>query len=450
MQYCCHLGGRAIDRGTSTPQSDHLGPCRVVGCSDFLGLLVTGVVLMATTPLAAWAAGFAITAQGAAAIGKSSAFTAQADDPSALFYNPAGIAQLRTAALLVGTSVIIPHTEYRPESSGAPAREDRQIFFPPYLYVTVPLGRTFTAGLGVFSPFGVGTEWPLDWDGRFQVTSISVRTTSINPTLAWRPAESVAVAAGVNVSVVNLKYRRALNLAAFGPTTPEGDVSLRGDARAVGFNGGILITPARWWRVGASLRSRLHAEVKDGHADFSVPAPLSGAFADGSIRTEVDLPPSLRLGVFLQPTPKWNVEFGAAWTGWSTIDRLTIEFANGLPADTTPFSWKNAMAYSLGTEYRWTSFRMRGGYTYDVTPIPDETVSPLLPDGNRQWWSVGVGTTGEWWSLDAAYQLILFDRVKANTFGTRFSSAAPPIDARANGSYRSHAHVVGVSAGYRF
>ena len=128
---------------------------------------MAGVVLFMATPRVAWAAGFAITAQGAAASGKSSAFTAQADDPSALFYNPAGIAQLRTAALLVGTSVIIPHTEYRPESAGVRDREDRQIFFPPYLYVTLPLGRTFTAGLGVFSPFGVGTEWPLDWDGRF-------------------------------------------------------------------------------------------------------------------------------------------------------------------------------------------------------------------------------------------------------------------------------------------
>jgi long-chain fatty acid transport protein len=146
----------------------------------------------------------------------------------------------------------------------------------------------------------------------------------------------------------------------------------------------------------------------------------------------------------------WNVEFDAVWTGWSTIDRLTVEFANGRPTDTTVFLWENAMAYSLGTEYRWASFRMRGGYTYDVTPIPDGTVSPLLPDGNRQWWSVGVGTTGERWSLDAAYQLILFDRVKANTFGSGFSSTVPPIDARANGHYWSHAHVVGVSAGYQF
>ncbi len=401
-------------------------------------------------PLVSWAAGFAITAQGAAASGKSSAFTAQADDPSALFYNPAGIAQLRTATLLVGTSVIIPQTEYRPESAGVPDREDPRVFFPPHLYVTIPLGKSLTAGLGVFSPFGVSTEWPLDWDGRFQVTSIAVRTTSINPTLAWRPAESVSVAAGVNVSFVSLEYRRALNLAAFGPGTPEGDVSLEGDARALGFNGGVLITPSPWWRIGASLRSRLHAEVKDGHADFSVPTPLSAAFADGPIRTEVDLPPSLRLGVFLQPTPMWNVEVDAVWTGWSTIDRLTVGFENGLPDATTPFSWENAMAYSLGTEYRWTAFRIRGGYTYDVTPIPDETVSPLLPDGNRQWWSVGVGTRGERWSLDAAYQLILFDRMKANTFGSGFGSAAPPIDARANGHYRSHAHVFGVSAGYQF
>jgi long-chain fatty acid transport protein len=148
--------------------------------------------------------------------------------------------------------------------------------------------------------------------------------------------------------------------------------------------------------------------------------------------------------------PAWNVEVDAAWTGWSTIDRLNIEFSNGLPPDRTDFLWGDSMTYSIGTEYRGSSVRARAGYTYDATPIPDGTISPLLPDGNRQWIAVGLGAERERWVVDGAYQLALFERTKDNAIGDRFNSTVPAIDARANGRYRTRAHVFGVSVAYRF
>ena len=96
------------------------------------------------------------------------------------------------------------------------------------------------------------------------------------------------------------------------------------------------------------------------------------------------------------------------------------------------------MAYSFGVEYRISPIvRLRGGYLYDFTPIPDDKANPLIPDVNRQGVSVGVGAGTDRWTLDAGYQFLLFRRVKENDFGDRFSSAVPPIDARANGLYRS-------------
>jgi long-subunit fatty acid transport protein len=86
---------------------------------------------------------------------------------------------------------------------------------------------------------------------------------------------------------------------------------------------------------------------------------------------------------------------------------------------------------------------------YDLTPIPDDRANPLIPDADRQGLSIGVGTSSERWTLDVGYQLLVFRRVKENDFGDRFSSTVPPVDARANGLYRSNAHVIGVSVGYR-
>jgi long-chain fatty acid transport protein len=261
----------------------------------------------------------------------------------------------------------------------------------------------------------------------------------------------MTTAVGIQYFQVKLAERRALNLATIVPGAGEGAVSLSGDAHALGFTGGLLIAPSPLWQVGVSYRSRVNAEVKHGWADFSVPPLFASSFPDGAIRTELTLPPSLRTGLLFRPRPDWNIEVDATWTGWSTIDRFEIQFADGLPPDVTTFGWHDAMAYSLGVEHRLSKgVRLRGGYLYDLTPIPDDKANPLIPDADRQGVSIGVSLMSGCWTVDAGYQLLLFRRVKENDFGSRFSSLVPPIDARANGLYRSIAHVIGVGVGYGF
>ncbi len=414
------------------------------------------------------AAGFAVTAQGAAASGKGGAFTAQADDPSAIYYNPAGISQLKTSEVLVGTTVILPDTDYSPLQTGLAVEEEPQTFFLPQLYVTAPIGRDLTAGLGLYTPFGVATDWPTDWDGRFQITYVGVQATMLTPTVSWQMSPTVAVAAGMNVAYVKLTERRQINLsrvgedAGFGPVpgNPEGAVEVEGDTVGLGYNLGTMIAPSDKWQIGLAYRSEVRADINDAQADFTIPAgPFTPFFPDGQAETTVTLPPSVRAGVLFRPTPQWNIEGEAIWTGWSTIDQLVIKFdpppaPPAVPPDTTPLLWDDAMAYGVGTQYEWSKFVVRGGYTLDYSPIPDSTVSPILPDGTRQWFSAGAGYKGSGWGADLGYHLILFHRVKDNQFGSNFSSAGAPgipaIDARANGTYRTVVHSVVLSVRYSF
>ena len=60
---------------------------RISKCGMALGL---GIALLGATG-SAQAAGFKVNEQGAKAMAMANAFTAQADDPSALYYNPAGL-----------------------------------------------------------------------------------------------------------------------------------------------------------------------------------------------------------------------------------------------------------------------------------------------------------------------------------------------------------------------
>lgn len=413
-------------------------------------VLVSGSIGIYVDPPSVLAAGFAITAQGAAGMSRSSAFTAQADDPSAVYYNPAGLSQLSWPTVLLGTSILRPHTGYEPASTGLPAEERERYYVLPHFYVTSPLGDRLTAGLGVFAPFGLSTKWPADWDGRFQVMDATISTATVNPVLAWRPVEWLTLAGGVHYSEVKLAQSRAVNLATVVPNGPEGSVSLSGDARALGYNGALLVIPSSRWQFGASYRSRANAEIDEGYADFTVPALFTTTFSDGPIQTEVTLPPSLRTGVLFRVSQTWNVEADVTWTGWSTIDQFEVRFANGL-SEVTTFGWHDAMTYSLGAEHLLSpGIRLRGGYLYDLNPIPDDKTNPVIPDADRQGVSVGVGAATDRWTLDVAYQFLFFERVKENDVGDRFSSTAPPVDARANGLYRSNAHVIGVSVEYRF
>jgi len=74
----------------------------------------------------------------------------------------------------------------------------------PYLYLIHSLPKGLTAGLGVFTPFGLSTDWPEDWDGRFQVTHVSVQAVTVNPTMAWNPLRWLAVGAGASASYVKI------------------------------------------------------------------------------------------------------------------------------------------------------------------------------------------------------------------------------------------------------
>jgi Long-chain fatty acid transport protein len=66
---------------------------------------------------------FRITSQSASATGQASAFAAQADDASAVYYNPAGMTQLRRLQFSAGTDLVGGGFSFR-SPSGATAHGD--------------------------------------------------------------------------------------------------------------------------------------------------------------------------------------------------------------------------------------------------------------------------------------------------------------------------------------
>jgi long-chain fatty acid transport protein len=110
----------------------------------------------------AHALGFRNPDQGLKATGRGEAFVATADDPSAIWYNPAGLTTLKGTHAYVGGYFIMPKTTVNlaPAAGGGTAETDDTIATLPQIYISTDFGfEKLRFGLGVNSPFGLSIDW---------------------------------------------------------------------------------------------------------------------------------------------------------------------------------------------------------------------------------------------------------------------------------------------------
>src|SRR5713226_8273207 len=163
----------------------------------------------------AFAGGLSVTEQGAAAAGKANAFAGEANDPSAIFYNPAGITQLPGTQVMIGTSIVYLDTVFRSGTTGESTQLQDQFPIVPHFYITHRFKQwdeRLSIGLGVFTPFGIVVDWPDTWQGRFDSTNARLRATIYNPVVAFQATKNLSVAAGFRYADVAAEFEQNFNI----------------------------------------------------------------------------------------------------------------------------------------------------------------------------------------------------------------------------------------------
>lgn len=375
--------------------------------------------LVALSAGAVHAAGFSIFEQGSKAMGMAGAFTAQADDPSLLFHNAGGLAFVEKRAFSVGATWI--HGT-KAEFEGAnpfpgesySAEQKKLSEFPPHLYYVQPINNIWKFGLGINSPFGLVTEWenPNQFAGRFISTKAALQAIDINPTIGWQITPTFGLGIGAIGRISSVELNRSIpQINPFTQTAVDvARLKLEGDfSEGYGFNVGILhkLNPSFSW--GLSYRSKITVDyegdaritqVPSGSAQFDAILRSRLPFdRDLPVETSIEFPDVASLGLAFGITPNVLLETDFNYTGWSSFDELPITFTGGagnaLPSQVIPQNWDDAYNYRAGL--RWNASptsQWRIGYVFDETPQPEEAVSPLLPDADRNGITLGYGHTG--------------------------------------------------------
>jgi len=392
-------------------------------------------------------AGFALIQQGTAAMGQGNAFVAEASDASAIFYNPAGLNQLKRAQVYQGLFLNYPDREF--SGGGLDSQTGHRWYKSLTTYIALPLHDRVAVGIGFFSPFGMGTAWPPTWAGRYITTYSSLKTYNLNPVVSVKVLDNLSLAAGFDVLWSSVQLKRRSPVVFRGTTLPDAEVDLQGDGHGFGYNFGSLYEPIKGVKLGVSYRSQIKVN-HSGTLTNTLPYPLPAA-PGVSGEAALTYPNSLTAGLSYSRWAPFSFEFDTTWTGWSTYKKLKVNLdqpVNGVTTITSPKNWHDAWAFRFGANYQIKEgMKLRAGYIYDLTPVPDDSFDPQVPDANRHIFTVGADVKIMRFTLGIAYNFILSEtRTKNNT--NTFNGT--PAVLQANGDYNSNVHSLGLSCSFDF
>jgi long-chain fatty acid transport protein len=355
-----------------------------------LGSTLSGTVL---------AAGFALNEQSASGLGQAFAGRASdAIDASTVFGNPAGMARLNTQ-FTGGIAIVSADTEIDdaigtvgPATvSGSNDGDMVPTVVIPYGYYVHKINDQVSAGFGLYSPFGLVTDYESNFQGRYFATKSELKMVTAQPTVSFRFNEHLALGLGVTYNSVEGELSRAA-------PNPLGGADIQskveGDDASWGYNVGVLVELNAKTRAGITYHSEVDYTL-EGDTKISGHPLLGNPKYDASL--DITLPDLLDISLTHELVPGLNIHANAARTGWKEFDELRIENEGAPGALATvvePEDWHNTWSYGVGLSYQINQqFLVRGGIALDQSPIPNSHRTVRIPSDDRTIFAVGMTWT---------------------------------------------------------
>jgi long-chain fatty acid transport protein len=430
------------------------------------------VLLAATTlPATSMAAGFQLTEQSVAGLGRAFAGAgAVAEDGSTIFYNPAGLTFLDQQEVLLGASVITLGADFdriqTTDATGQPLTGGEggdvgKLGGVPYGYYVRPIRDDLVFGVGFNAPFGLSTDHPIDWVGRYQAVYSHVSSLNINPSLGWKVNDNWSLGFGLDIMHFRVKLTNMVDYGTvcFGQVDPltctalgltpqnrDGLAEVEGDSWGYGFNLGAM-----WHndttRVGFHYRSKIDQDLSGDAVFHNAPTVFTAqnVFVNTGISAKFETPESMSLAFAHHINEDFMLTADVVYTGWDSFQELRISYDSNQPDTVEEERWDNVMRYAVGLDWKYDNeWTFRTGLAYDETPVSDEYRTPRLPDDDRTWLSFGAT-----WELSKTSEmnfgyahLFLSDNITLDKTGSQGDTL--------RGTYEAAADIFGVDYRYRF
>lgn len=397
----------------------------------FLFLLGGSIIIMSSN---VYAGGIETSGVGVKALGMGGAFIALANDTTAVFYNPAGLAQSQKGINVdTAFTYTAPHLSYTlPNGEEQKAVEEE---YPLFFGLSSGVAHPLVFGFGMYSQYARTTDWFEDASNNFGPLRSKIIRLDYVPTIAYEITSQLYLGAGFVISQTEEEWENPIPVA-FGPggiPVAFTQYSDEADGFGYGANVGILYKITPELSLGAVWRSEINTKL-EGKADVE-------GLGEDDYNLNWDFPQSAGVGIAYKPLENLTIALDLNWTNWSDWKEVSYNYEDNLLPDMAQrIDAQDSLKVSIGTEFKpLDQVALRAGYRFDDNAIPDETVQPQCPDLRNHAFSIGGGYEWEPIRCDIFYEYLFSSKKEVIT-----------SDVNYNGKYQVQMHTVGVMISFSY
>ncbi|MEI6614869.1 MAG: outer membrane protein transport protein [Chrysiogenales bacterium] len=382
--------------------------------------LVMAAALIACLGISLSANGLNLNGQGSKAIAMGGAFIGQADDYSAVFWNPAGLTQMKNTSLSLFGTDLIPSVTYAWQSpyGNIDAKSASKMYPSGAAGFFKPLSDKLVLGILAYVPAGSGATWngedlkalsfnkALEWESQIAVITVS-------PAIAYKVTDTLSIGATLNINYGMLTLKKPALFAL--TSTIKFAEQYSEDSTALGFGAtfGVLFKPSDKLGIGLTVRTPSKINFK-GSAQNGLAPILLHAAAESDIEREATWPLWIGGGISFKPIDKLTVNADVQYTNWKKVEKIEATYADAAwqaafaAGGALHLRWEDKIQYRFGLQYQLCEkFSLRGGYYYDPVVGPDTTLNILLPQFTYNVVTLGVGYRTGKISLDLCLEYLM-------------------------------------------
>ena len=342
------------------------------------------------------AGGYKVPEQSADSLGLAASNVAFSFGADAAYFNPANMMFLDGRHHVESTLgwFHIHSLDFKTDSGKIYSSKKFDSLAGTFSFVTPELYENWKFGLALAVPAAVGISWE-DLETAFTGKRFKLQVVELNPTVAYRINDKLAVAVGARGV-----YTKGKIASDFGVGYRE----IQGDAINYGYNVALTYRPIEELSFAVTYRSKVNLELK-GHTDADFKGPLAPISYHGKTKVEIPLPAQLVLATGYKFSD-FTLLLAFERTYWSKFKDYDFEFGDKTAAHTNPpfgrffkammddpvvKNAKDSNTYRIGLAYDVNEkLRLMAGFSYDEDITSSNHTGLELPNTTSKAYTAGL------------------------------------------------------------